>query len=103
MTANADDTRAQRELEEGIQRDFSQQHVLRRLPRPRPGCCRPSTPCSAPQQHDELLFIIQHQTTELWLKLLLHELRSARALLRADDLAPALKRLARVKHIQQTS
>jgi tryptophan 2,3-dioxygenase len=57
---------------------------------------------SVPPQHDELLFIIQHQTTELWLKLVLHELRSARDLLRADDLAPALKRLARVKHIQKT-
>jgi tryptophan 2,3-dioxygenase len=49
--------------------------------------------------HDELLFIIQHQVTELWLKLLIHELRSAIALIGADDLPPALKRLARVKHI----
>jgi tryptophan 2,3-dioxygenase len=38
---------------------------------------------------------------ELWLKLLLHELHSARALVAADDLAPALKRLARVKHVQK--
>src|ERR1700742_3869697 len=59
-------------------------------------------PLSDPPQHDELLFIVQHQTTELWLKLLVHELRSARALLATDDLAPALKRLARVKHIQHT-
>ncbi|WP_369818871.1 tryptophan 2,3-dioxygenase [Phycicoccus sp. Soil748] len=59
-------------------------------------------PRSEPPQHDELLFIIQHQTSELWLKLMLHELRSARALLATDDLAPALKRIARVKHIQQT-
>ena len=51
--------------------------------------------------HDEMLFIIQHQVTELWLKLLIHELRSATRLLAADDLAPALKRLARVKHIQR--
>src|SRR6187397_3396631 len=50
--------------------------------------------------HNELLFIVQHQTSELWLKLMVHELRSARDLLRTDDLAPALKRLARVKHIQ---
>ena len=49
--------------------------------------------------HDEMLFIIQHQVTELWLKLLIHELRSAMAHIGADDLAPALKRLARVKHI----
>ncbi|MBW8872159.1 MAG: tryptophan 2,3-dioxygenase [Leifsonia sp.] len=59
-------------------------------------------PVSRPAHHDELLFIIQHQTTELWLKLVLHELESARDLLRADDLSPALKRIARVKHIQRT-
>jgi len=59
-------------------------------------------PRSKPEHHDELLFIIQHQTTELWLKLLVHELRSARALLATDELSPALKRLARVKHIQHT-
>lgn len=52
-------------------------------------------------QHDEMLFIIQHQVTELWLKLLIHELRSAIALLADDDLPPTLKRLARVKHIQR--
>lgn len=59
-------------------------------------------PVSVPEHHDELLFIIQHQTTELWLKLVLHELASARDLLRADELSPALKRIARVKHIQKT-
>ncbi|SDJ19832.1 tryptophan 2,3-dioxygenase [Frankineae bacterium MT45] len=57
---------------------------------------------SEPPHHDELLFIIQHQTSELWLKLMLHELRSARELLATDDLQPALKRLARVKHVQRT-
>ena len=98
--SDAPDTRAQRELEEGIQRDFSPEHVLRRPTSTSTGCCRPSTRRSEPPQHDELLFIIQHQTSELWLKLLLHELRSARSLLAADELAPALKRLARVKHIQ---
>lgn len=51
--------------------------------------------------HDEMLFIIQHQVTELWLKQLTHELRSAMALVAADDLSPALKRLARVKAIQR--
>lgn len=50
--------------------------------------------------HDEMLFIIQHQTTELWIKLMIHELRSANALLAEDELAHALKRLARIKHIQ---
>jgi tryptophan 2,3-dioxygenase len=59
-------------------------------------------PVSRPEHHDELLFIVQHQTTELWLKLVLHELRSARTLLDADDLPAALKRIARVKHIQKT-
>lgn len=59
-------------------------------------------PLSDPERHDELLFIVQHQVTELWLKLMLHELREARMLLAADDLSPALKCLARVKHIQHT-
>ena len=54
------------------------------------------------REHDELLFIIQHQTSELWLKLMIHELRSARALVAVDELSPALKRLARVKHIQHS-
>lgn len=53
------------------------------------------------EHHDEMLFIIQHQVTELWLKQLIHELRSAMALIAADDLPPALKRLARVKAIQR--
>jgi tryptophan 2,3-dioxygenase len=59
-------------------------------------------PASDPPHHDELLFIIQHQTTELWLKLMIHELRSASQHFAADDPATALKRLARVKHIQET-
>ncbi|HVD17740.1 MAG TPA: tryptophan 2,3-dioxygenase family protein [Propionibacteriaceae bacterium] len=59
-------------------------------------------PRSDPPHHDELLFIVQHQTTELWLKLILHELRSVRAYLDADHVHHALKCLARVKHIQRT-
>ncbi|MBC7597332.1 MAG: tryptophan 2,3-dioxygenase [Kineosporiaceae bacterium] len=51
--------------------------------------------------HDEMLFIIQHQVTELWLKQLIHELRSAMALIAVDDIPPALKRLARIKVIQR--
>ncbi|QBF47949.1 tryptophan 2,3-dioxygenase [Janibacter limosus] len=54
------------------------------------------------EHHDEMLFIIQHQTSELWLKLVLHETRSAMALLAADEMRMALKRIARVKHIQRT-
>ncbi|GAB1693323.1 tryptophan 2,3-dioxygenase [Krasilnikovia sp. M28-CT-15] len=57
-------------------------------------------PVSTPVHHDELLFILQHQTSELWLKLILHELREVQRRLAADDLRPALKGLARVKHIQ---
>jgi tryptophan 2,3-dioxygenase len=59
-------------------------------------------PLSDPEHHDELLFIVQHQTTELWLKLILHELSAACAFLRGDELAPALKCIARVKHIFTT-
>jgi tryptophan 2,3-dioxygenase len=49
--------------------------------------------------HNEMLFIIQHQATELWLKLTLHELAAARAQIRGDDLQPAFKMLARVSRI----
>jgi tryptophan 2,3-dioxygenase len=59
-------------------------------------------PLSDPEHHDELLFIVQHQTTELWLKLVIHELLSAAERFAADDPATALKRIARVKHIQET-
>jgi len=58
-------------------------------------------PVSDPVHHDEMLFIIQHQTSELWLKLMRHELLSARSLIAADELQVALKRIARVKHIQR--
>jgi tryptophan 2,3-dioxygenase len=59
-------------------------------------------PRSDPPHHDELLFIVQHQTTELWLKLILHELRAARSYFDANLVHHALKSLARVKHIQRT-
>lgn len=49
--------------------------------------------------HDEMLFIIQHQTSELWMKLALHEMAAARAALRADDTAQMFKMLARVSRI----
>ena len=101
MSSGDSDERSIRQIEDGVQRDFSaamsygdylglDQLLAAQHPR------------SQPPQHDELLFIVQHQTSELWLKLMLHELRSARSLLAADELAPALKRLARVKHIQHT-
>lgn len=56
---------------------------------------------SNPTHHDELLFIIIHQTTELWFKLVVHELKEAVARIEADDLDSASKILARVKHIQR--
>lgn len=59
-------------------------------------------PVSVPEHHDELLFIIAHQTSELWLKLVLHELEAARTALVHDDIAVALKCIARVKHIQKS-
>ncbi|MBP6298980.1 MAG: tryptophan 2,3-dioxygenase [Arenimonas sp.] len=58
-------------------------------------------PLSAPVVHDEMLFIIQHQTSELWMKLVIHELTAAMAFLRQDDLGPCQKMLARIKHIQK--
>ena len=48
---------------------------------------------------DELLFIIQHQTSELWMKLAIHEIRSAMLAIRADQLEPAFKMLTRVARI----
>jgi tryptophan 2,3-dioxygenase len=49
--------------------------------------------------HDELLFIIQHQTSELWMKLGLHEIAAAREAIRTDNLQPAFKMLSRVSRI----
>ena len=51
--------------------------------------------------HDEMLFIIIHQTSELWMKLILHEMNSAIACIRSNDLEPSIKMLARVSRIQQ--
>jgi len=49
--------------------------------------------------HDEMLFIIQHQTSELWMKLAIHELSATCRLIAADDLQPAFKTLSRVSRI----
>ena len=51
--------------------------------------------------HDEMLFIVQHQTSELWMKLMLHELRAAIAHIARDELPPAFKMLARVSKIME--
>ena len=65
-----------REFEEGIHRDLTDRgsyggylHLERLL--------SAQLPLSDPAHHDEMLFIIQHQTSELWFKLIIHELRAA--------------------------
>jgi len=53
------------------------------------------------EAHDEMLFIIQHQTSELWMKLALHELSAARTAISEDRFPPAFKMLARVARIME--
>lgn len=87
-----------RELEKGIFVDLSRQETyagylqLERI-------LNSQTPRS--QAHDEMLFIIQHQTSELWLKLMLHELDCALACVQRDELPATFKIFARVAHIQR--
>ena len=50
-------------------------------------------------EHNEMLFIVQHQTSELWMKLMLHEMHAVVANIQADNLPPAFKMLARVARI----
>jgi tryptophan 2,3-dioxygenase len=89
----------QRPLESSIVRDFSGKLSysgylsLDRL-------LEQQRPLSDPQHHDEMLFIIQHQVAELWIKLILHELTAAIEHIRNDRLPPTLKVLSRVKLIQ---
>ncbi|MFT4082749.1 MAG: tryptophan 2,3-dioxygenase [Nocardioides sp.] len=52
-------------------------------------------------EHDEMLFIVQHQAMELWMRLMLHELDAARAMVAADRVQPAFKTLARVSRIME--
>ncbi|WP_447969091.1 tryptophan 2,3-dioxygenase [Nitrospira sp. M1] len=89
-----------RELETGIQLDFHDRmtyagylHLDQLL--------ATQKPLSQPPHHDEMLFIIQHQTSELWMKLILHELRAAIAHIQQDLFNPCFKILARVKQIQR--
>lgn len=90
---------AQRELEPGIVTDLTGRMTyagylqLDRL-------LSAQVPLSEPAHHDELLFIIQHQTTELWFKLVIHELRAAMALIARNELEGCFKILSRVKNIQ---
>src|SRR3954453_24266375 len=89
-----------RSVEEGVTRDlrgrqtYAQYLELDRL-------LDDQHPLSEPEHHDELLFIIQHQTSELWMRLIIHELDAVLRYLAADDLGPAQKGLARVKQIQR--
>lgn len=90
----------EREFEDSIQTDFRSRldyrgylHLDRILDA--------QEPLSAPEHHDEMLFIIQHQTSELWMKLMIHELRAAVAHVRQDELSPCFKILARVKQVQR--
>nr|WP_210280582.1 tryptophan 2,3-dioxygenase [Phyllobacterium endophyticum] len=55
------------------------------------------TPLS--QAHDEMLFIVQHQASEIWMRLVIHELTSVCEHIARDDLAPSFKKLARVSRI----
>jgi tryptophan 2,3-dioxygenase len=84
--------------EEGAQLDFEQDmsygdylHLDQVL-----GAQHPLSP-----DHNEMLFIVQHQTSELWMKLMLHELRAAVAAIATDELGTAFKMLARVSRIME--
>jgi len=88
----------QREFEKGIHTDLKQEESYG-------GYLRLDLVLSAQQprspQHDEMLFIIQHQTSELWMKLMLHELDAAVKFIQADNLEGSFKIFARVGHIQR--
>lgn len=51
--------------------------------------------------HDEMLFIIIHQASELWMKLCIHELKSAMGKLKSDEIGPAMKMVSRIARIQE--
>jgi len=90
----------QRDIEAGIQTDLNGQityggylHLDTLL--------SAQQPLSQPPHHDEMLFIVQHHVSELWMKLLIHELKAAVAHLQRDDVDACLKILARVKQVQR--
>ena len=89
-----------RSVEEGVKRDLRGRLTYAsylRLDR----LLNAQQPLSEPEHHDELLFIIQHQTSELWMRLIIHELDAVLHHLALDDLGPCQKGLARVKQIQR--
>ena len=88
----------QRELEAGIEADLEGRLTYSgylRLDR----LLAAQQPLSDPPQHDEMLFIVQHQVSELWLKLMIHELQAAIAFLQKDMVWQARKVLARCKAV----
>jgi tryptophan 2,3-dioxygenase len=89
----------QRPVEPGIVSDFSERLSYAGY-LSLEGLLAQQRPRSQPQHHDEMLFIIQHQISELWIKLIIHELSAAIEHLRDDRLPPCLKILSRVKLIQ---
>lgn len=100
-TARTDDDefRPRREIEAGIRTDFHDRLDYQSYL----GLDQVLTaqhPLSDPPHHDEMLFIIQHQTAELWFKLVIHELQAAIAHLDRNQPSPCLKILARIKMIQ---
>jgi tryptophan 2,3-dioxygenase len=90
----------QRPLEEGITTDLRERLSYGGYLQ-LPTLLSAQSPLSKPAHHDEMLFIVQHQVAELWMKLVIHELRAAIASLRADDIGPMQKILARVKQVQR--
>ncbi len=91
--------RIERVVEPGIVSDFSERLSYAGY-LSLAGLLAQQRPLSEPQHHDEMLFIIQHQVSELWMKLIIHELTAAMEHVRYDRLGPALKILSRVKLIQ---
>jgi len=89
----------QRPLESSIVRDFSRKLSYSGYLSLN-GLLAQQHPLSDPQHHDEMLFIIQHQVAELWIKLMIHELTAAIEYIRHDRIPPTLKVLSRVKLIQ---
>jgi tryptophan 2,3-dioxygenase len=95
---DTDDTADRRPLEPGIHRDLSGRMTYAgylRLDR----LLEAQAPVSRPVHHDEMLFIVQHQVAELWMKLMIHELGAAIGHLRNDDLGPTQKIFARCKQV----
>jgi tryptophan 2,3-dioxygenase len=90
----------QRDLEAGIEVDLSGRMTYSGYLRLEQ-LLSAQQPASQPPHHDELLFIVMHQVSELWMKLIIHELTAAVAHLRIDDVNECLKILARVKHVQR--